>query len=60
MNVFKDEALEQVARDATRLDESKALLERFVTLVRESGTADEEAAGCYIVERLKALGVPVT
>ena len=60
MNVFKDEALEQVARDAIRLDESKALLERFVTLVRESGTADEEAAGHYIVERLKALGVPVT
>jgi len=60
MNVFKDEALEQVARDAIRLDESKALLERFVTLVRESGTADEEAAGRYIVERLKALGVPVT
>ncbi len=60
MNVFKDEALEQVAREAIRLDESKALLERFVTLVRESGTADEEAAGRYIVERLKALGVPVT
>jgi N-acetylated-alpha-linked acidic dipeptidase len=60
MNVFKDEALEQVARDAIRLHESKALLERFVTLVRESGTVDEEAAGRYIVERLKALGVPVT
>ena len=39
MNMFKDEALETAARDAVRLDESKALLERFVTLIRESGTA---------------------
>ena len=60
MNIFKDEALETAARDAIRLDESQALLEKFVTLVRESGTPDEEAAGRYIVDRLKALGVPVT
>jgi len=60
MNVFKDEALETTAREAIRLDESQALLERFATLVRESGTPDEEVAGRYIVERLKALGVPVT
>jgi hypothetical protein len=31
-----------------------------VTLVRESGTADEETAGHYLVERLRALGIPVT
>ena len=60
INVFKDEALEATAREAIRLDESKALLEKFVTLVRESGTPDEEVAGHYIVDRLKALGVPVT
>jgi N-acetylated-alpha-linked acidic dipeptidase len=59
-NVFKDEALEAAARDAIRLDEPRALLDRFVTLVRESGTPDEEAAGRYIVDRLQALGVPVT
>jgi N-acetylated-alpha-linked acidic dipeptidase len=59
-SVFKDETLEAEARGAIRLDESKALLETFVTLVRESGTADEEAAGRYIVGRLKAIGVPVT
>jgi N-acetylated-alpha-linked acidic dipeptidase len=60
MNLFKDEALEAAAREAVRLDESKALLETFVTLVRESGTPDEEVAGRYIADRLKALGVPFT
>jgi len=34
------------------------LLERFSTLVRESGMPDEFAAAEYIVGRLKALGVP--
>jgi N-acetylated-alpha-linked acidic dipeptidase len=58
--VYKDEALEAVARAAVRLDEPRALLERFATLVRESGTAAEETAGRYIVERLRALGIPVT
>jgi N-acetylated-alpha-linked acidic dipeptidase len=60
MNIFKDEALEAAAREAIGLDESQALLEKFVTLVRESGTPDEESAAGYIVDRLKALGVPVT
>ena len=59
-NVFSDHALESAARDAVRLDEPRALLDRFVTLVRESGTPDEATAGEYIVERLRALGVPVT
>ena len=59
MDVYKDENLEAMAHDAIRLDEPKALLERFVTLIRESGTADEETAGRYIVDRLRALGVPV-
>ena len=43
--VYKDPALEAEARDAIRLDEPRALLDRFVTLVRESGTADERTAG---------------
>jgi hypothetical protein len=59
-SVFKDQALEHAARDAIRLDEARALLDRFVTLVRESGTPQEDAAAHYIVERLTALGVPVT
>jgi hypothetical protein len=58
--VFSDPELEASARAAIRLDEPRHLLERFATLVRESGTRDEEAAGRYIVERLHACGVPVT
>ena len=59
-HVFKDDALEAAARSAITLDEPRALLERFATLVRESGTPAEEAGAAYIVERLNALGVPVT
>jgi N-acetylated-alpha-linked acidic dipeptidase len=59
-HVYKDEALEAAAREAIRLDEPRALLDRFITLVRESGTPAEEQAGHFIVERLRALGVPVT
>jgi peptidase M28-like protein len=58
--VFKDISLEQHARDAIRLDEPRGLLDRFATLVRESGTPAEDAAGRYLVERLQAIGVPVT
>ena len=59
-NIYKDDAGEQAARAAISLDEPRALLERFINLVRESGTPDEEAAGRYIVERLGAMGIPVT
>jgi N-acetylated-alpha-linked acidic dipeptidase len=58
--VFTDNALESDARAAIALDEPRALLDRFKTLVRESGTPDEHTAGHYIVERLQAFGVPVT
>jgi N-acetylated-alpha-linked acidic dipeptidase len=57
---FTDPALETQAREAIRLDEPRALLDRFATLVRESGTPAEATAGRYIVDRLQALGVPVT
>ncbi len=56
--MYKNPTLEAAAIVAIRLDEPRALLDRFVTLVRESGTADEEAAGRYLVDRLTALGVP--
>jgi N-acetylated-alpha-linked acidic dipeptidase len=59
-NVFTDTTLESEAREAIRLDEPRALLDRFATLVRESGTPDEHTAGHYLVTRLQALGVPVT
>jgi hypothetical protein len=58
--IAKDEALEVAARQAIRLDEPRALLARFSTLVRESGTPAEETAGRYIIERLEAMGIPVT
>ena len=59
-DVFTDEAVEKAAKAAVTLDEPRALLDRFATLVRESGTADEEVAARYIVGRLEALGIPVT
>lgn len=59
-DVFKDEPLEQAMRDAIRLDEPRALLDRFKTLVRESGTVAEGDAANYLVDRLRALGIPVT
>jgi N-acetylated-alpha-linked acidic dipeptidase len=58
--IYKDEPLERGAIAAVTLDEPRALLERFATLVRESGTPDEDAAASYIVERLEAMGIPVT
>jgi N-acetylated-alpha-linked acidic dipeptidase len=60
LTIFTDTPLEAAARDAIRLDEPRMLLDRFVTLVRESGTPDEETAGRYLVDRLEALGIPVT
>jgi N-acetylated-alpha-linked acidic dipeptidase len=57
---FSDEALERDAHAAIAMAESDALLQRFAMLVRESGSADERASAEYIVERLNALGVPVT
>ena len=55
-----DEALEREARALIATDDAAALLERFATLNRDSGTPDEHLAGRYIAERLEALGVPVT
>ncbi len=58
--MFKDEVLEAAARDAVRLDETRGLLDTFITLIRESGTPAERTAADYIVGRLTALGIPVT
>ncbi len=57
---YSDEALERAARDAISLDETRRLLDRFATLTRESGTADERAAADYLVGRLQSLAIPVT
>src|SRR5579872_4538916 len=58
--MFKDSDVENAARGAIAVDEPRALLARFASLTRESGTPDEHAAADYIVERLKRIGVPVT
>jgi hypothetical protein len=53
----------QASLERTLLDELSpevpwALIERFTTLVRESGSEDEREAARYITAQLKALGVP--
>ena len=58
--LYSDESFERSARDAVSLDETRRLLDRFATLTRESGTADERAAAQYLVDRLNVLGIPVT
>jgi len=58
--IHKDPALESVAHAAIDMAEPKALLDRFATLTRESGSGDERRAGEYIAGRLRAFGVPVT
>jgi len=49
---------EQLLLTTAGLDEAWPLVERFATLVRVSGSADEAAAAAYISERLTAHGVP--
>ncbi|MGE5244864.1 MAG: M28 family peptidase [Betaproteobacteria bacterium] len=58
--MFKDPELESSIRNQISTNEPAKLIERFATLTRESGTPDEHAAGEYIAERLRDLGVPVT
>lgn len=57
---FTDPDLERRAREALDVAEARALLDRFATLTRESGSADERAAAEYLVARLDALRIPVT
>ena len=51
-------SVEAALLDALSIDEPWALIERFTTLVRESGGEDERTAATYIAERLEALGIP--
>lgn len=54
---WSDPVAEERLRAAVTLDEPWALIERFSTLVRESGSEDEREAARYIIERLQAYGV---
>ena len=51
-------ALEPALMDDVSFEAGWALLERFSTLVRESGSADEHTAADYIATELERLGVP--
>lgn len=54
---WSDAKLENSIKDEASIDEAWRLIERFSTLVRESGSKDEWIAAEYISERLDALGV---
>lgn len=53
-------SVEEQVRSAVSIEEPWALVERFSTLIRESGTEDERTAAHYIAERLAAYGVKHT
>src|SRR4051794_13873116 len=50
--------VEQQIREAVRIDEPWAFVERLATLVRLSGSDDERAAIDYLTAKLDAYGVP--
>ena len=52
--------VEQTLLEEIAIEEPRALIERFSTLVRESGSQDEATAAEYIAGRLEALDVPHT
>lgn len=57
---WADEKIEGALFEAASIEEPWALIERFSTLVRESGSEDEWTAARYIGERLEALGTEFT
>src|SRR5512140_2790645 len=60
MTDFTDRSLESDLHAAISVEEPRKLLDRFATLTRESGSADERVAGEYIAGRLRSFGIPVT
>jgi hypothetical protein len=50
--------VEETLLSELSIDAPWALIERFTTLVRESGSEDERIAARYIADRLKEFGVP--
>jgi len=60
MTYAYNKAAEKAILAALSLDAPWALIQRFSTLVRESGSQDERTAARYIIDRLKEWGVPHT
>ncbi|HKV46170.1 MAG TPA: M28 family peptidase [bacterium] len=58
--VTGDPEVEHEMVQSLSLDDPRALIDRFSTLVRESGSRDEWTAARYIAGRLKAWGIPHT
>jgi len=60
VDAVSDHEIEQQVLQSLSLDDARALLDRFSTLVRESGGRDEWTAARWIAARLKSWGVPHT
>jgi hypothetical protein len=58
MTAWKDSALEQEILNSITLDAPWAVVEKFATLVRLSGSAEEREAVNYLMARLAEWGVP--
>jgi N-acetylated-alpha-linked acidic dipeptidase len=58
ITAWSDPALEREILESITLDAPWAAVERFSTLVRLSGSAPEREAVDYLMERLRAWGVP--
>src|SRR5215212_11541846 len=57
VTAWRDEALEETLLGSITLDAPWALVERFSTLVRESGSREEELAVAEITARLEEWGI---
>lgn len=55
---WRDPDAEAALLSSLALDEARALLDKFSTLVRESGSRDEWTAARYLAARLRSFGVP--
>jgi len=60
VDAVSDHEIEQQVLQSLSLDDARALLDRFSSLVRESGSRDEWTAARWIAARLKSWGVPHT
>lgn len=58
MSTISESALERVLIDEISTEVPKAVLERFSTLVRESGSEDERTASDFLVGYLTKWGIP--
>src|SRR5712691_780105 len=60
VDAVPDHEVEHRVQESLSLDDPRALIDRFSTLVRESGSRDEWTAARFIAARLKSWGVPHT